>query len=180
MTISPSITETKPTIAELKRLFGEIAILEGEDHITHESNLENVNELLKPSLAIFNMYKDYSLFPELAKMKIDTIVIDSTFTHTKKIMSAIEGLIELYKQTGWKPKNIVNTMEYGLHILYMLGEALDINVYSLCIHNFKDEKEVVSFLKKIDYDDDAIMDLHIKYDEFSELLKEKKLNTKYL
>jgi len=136
MTIKPIITQTSPTLRELTKQLGKIAILEGENHLVCRSNAETVNELLNPSLVILNLYKDFSLFPDMAKLDIETIIIESTFTYEDKIKKVMYGLLTLYKQTGWKPKRIINTMSYGLDKLFMLCQPLNIEVHQLNMRHF--------------------------------------------
>ncbi|MDX9744513.1 MAG: hypothetical protein RBT59_11880, partial [Arcobacteraceae bacterium] len=129
MTVNPIKTTTHPTLQELSKELGKFATVEGEDHLIYQSTLETINELLEPTLLLLNIYKDFSLFPKMAELNIDTIVIESTFSYQDKIQKVILGLLTLYKQTGWKPKKIINTMHYGLDKLFMLGKLLDIEIY---------------------------------------------------
>jgi len=119
----------------LSSVLGSTAILEGSVGLDEVSSLKDILEEVKgvfsPTLTLLGLYYDQSPLQELPKSEIDTIMIHSTFAYQDKILSLYSAIVGIYKATGWKPKRIVNTMDYGLKELYMLCNPLGIEVFYL-------------------------------------------------
>jgi hypothetical protein len=116
---------------DLKGLLGNTAIVEGGLLLPEDNLLEDVIKAIGPSIVIMNAYTDTSRFAELAANQIDTIIMESTFTYGDKIKNSSLALIDIMKSTGWKPKRVINTMEYGLDKLFVMCEPFGIDVYQL-------------------------------------------------
>lgn len=176
MRVTPIKSSTEYTTSELKEYLGTIAVLEGDDHIVYRSDLEKLIPLINPEIVLTNVYKDFSRFIEIANQSIDTIIIESTFTYTDKIMSIYKAFISLYLKTGWKPKRIINTKFYGLNELYVLFNDMGIEILELKVPLIDDEDEFE--LIDIIYDRESEDYLYINYDDFftakEEILEELK------
>lgn len=160
----------------LKNKLGNIAILEGDFSIDTHGFLFEVQKELKENIKveIFNVYRDHSLLLQLPKYNIDTLLMETTFTYEDKIYGITEFLLKLYSSTGWKPKRIVNTMDYGLEAFYIICHKLDIEVYR--IDDADDIKNCDFNLKQIVLNDYKIIDYQMKYSDFNTLIDEYLLN----
>lgn len=156
----------------LKQKLGNIAILEGDLSLDKLGFLYEIKDVLNDNikLEIYNVYKDHSLLLQLPKNNIDTLLMETTFTYEDKIYYITEFLLKLYLNTGWKPKRIVNTMDYGLEAFYIICHKLDIEVYR--IDDADDIKSDGLNLKQIILNDFRTIDYTIKYSDFNSLIEE--------
>lgn len=157
---------------ELKEKLGNISILEGDFSLDSNGFLYEIKDLLNPNikLELFNIYKDHSLLLQLPKYKIDTLLLETTFTYESKIYDITKFLLELYTKTGWKPKKVVNTMDYGLEAFYIICHKLDIEVFRLDDANNIEDFDLS--LEQIKLNDLNTFIYEDKYNDFTKLLKE--------
>lgn len=157
---------------DLKKELGSVAILEGDFSIDSNGYLPDIQAVLGDNikLEIMNVYREHEQLLGLPKNKIDTILMESTFTYQDKIYDVAKVLVELYRKTKWKPKKVVNTMDYGLHALWYICSKLDIEVYRI---TDADDFDIGDFrLEKAEVDDEfKKVEISMKYDWFDELFE---------
>jgi hypothetical protein len=157
----------------LKKKLGKIAILEGANDIDEMGYLKDIIEALQinENLILTNIYKDHEKLKLLPSNKVQTILLETTWTYQNKIFDVAKFLIGLYKATKWKPKYIVNTMDYGLEALWYICSKLEIEVYKI-----EDANRISDFefaLKKFEPKDDfEAVKIAMEYDWFDQLFKD--------
>ena len=120
---------------DLKEKLGNIAILEGSFSIDKNGYLLDIMKALKidtkSELILTNIYIEHKKLNCLPLNKVDTILMETTFSYQDKIYDVAKVIVGLYKETGWKPKYVVNTMNYGLNALWHICSKLDIEVFRI-------------------------------------------------
>ena len=156
---------------ELKETLGKVAILEGSFHIDENGYLPEISELVDITLTLLDIYRNHEQLKELPLKQIDTILMESTFTYQDKIYGVAEVILALYYSTGWKPKKVINTMDYGLCGLFVICNKLDIDVF--CIkESLHDDSDLGDYQLQKVYFSDLELDDKIelmKYNWFDEL-----------
>jgi len=164
-------TETKQfSDKDLQITLGSVAIVEGGFYIDKNGYLPDVKKSLDENidLELTNIYLEHDKLLQLASNNIDTILMETTFTYQDKIHDVAEFLINLYIKTGWKPKKVVNTMDYGLEQLWVICNKLDIEVYKL---EDSDRLSIGNLqLKKVGFDDFDKTFIAVKHMDFDELI----------
>lgn len=125
------IKTTNYTPDQLKNELGNVAILEGSLIIDTNYNLFELSKIVNVKATLLNVYREYEQFKELPLNKIDTILVETSLSYGDKVYNVAEMLIKLYEKTGWKPKRVVNTMEFGLCGLFTICNKLDIEVFRI-------------------------------------------------
>lgn len=96
-------------------------------------------------------------------------------TYGDKVYDVAEVLIKLYEKTGWKPKRVINTMEFGLCGLYTICKNLDIEVFRIR-ESLDDDSDIDDWeLQKVHFSETDIDDINdIMSNKFYEDLHENK------
>ena len=160
---------------ELKNKLGKVAIMEGDFHIAQNGYIPNIQKVLNDNiiLELTNVYREHEQLLQLAENKIDTVLMETTFTYQDKIYDVAEFLIKIYKKTGWKPKRVVNTMDYGLGQLWVICNKLDIEVFRIEDSDDLDNINTSYFqLRKVGFSDFDSVHVYVKYAEFEDLVNE--------
>lgn len=150
----------------------DIAILEGGMTIDDNGYLfDIINALnIKEEFILTNIYREHNKLLVLPQNNISTILMETTFTYQDKIYDVAKFIIDMYKKTGWKPKNVINTMDYGLNALYYICSKLDIDVYKI-----DDADDIVKYdfsLTKIELSKEELIMTSMRYDYFDELFND--------
>ena len=127
--ISDISTHKELDNAGLIKFLGRVAILEGSLGYGTGDVQEDLIELINPCLLLDNIYREHEKLIELSSQNIETIILESTFSYQDKIQDAYIEILKIMKSTGWKPKRVINTMNYGLDKFYVMCEPLGIEVY---------------------------------------------------
>jgi len=162
-------TNYKPT--ELNKLLGKVAILEGGFHIDKNGYLPQIEKFIDIDLKLLNIYRNHEQLKQLPLNQIDTILLESTFTYQDKIYNVAEVLLTLYHNTGWKPKRVINTFDYGLCGLFVICNKLHIEVFRMR-ESLNDDAELDDWeLQKVHFSDSDNEDISelMNYSWFDEL-----------
>ncbi len=119
---------------------GKIAMINGRFKETNKCMLSDFLETTPLTLELEQTYYDHSQLKELAAQNIETIIISEPFAFQDKIFDIYEALIQISKDTGWKPKRLINSMEYGKEGLFLMCEKVGIDFCQLN-YNFGDDFE---------------------------------------
>lgn len=125
------IKTTNYTPEQLKQELGSVAILEGALSIDENYNLFELSKIVNVKTTLLNIYREHEQLKELPLNNIDTVLVETSLTYGDKVYDVAEVLINLYKKTGWKPKKVINTMDFGLCGLYTICNKLDIEVFRI-------------------------------------------------
>ena len=169
------IETTNYTPEQLKQELGNVAILEGAMCVDEHYSLFKLSKIVNVKTTLLNIYREYEQFKELPINKIDTILVETSLSYGDKVYDVAEVLIKLYEKTGWKPKRVVNTMEYGLCGLYTICKKLDIEVFRIR-ESLDDVSEIDDWeLQKVHFSETDIDDINdIMNNKFYEDLHENK------
>jgi len=157
---------------DLKEFLGRCAIIEGAVSINENGYLPDIIKVLDSNiiLELTSIYIEHNKLLDLVPNEIDTILLETTFTYQDKIYNVADFLIKLYLKTGWKPKRVVNTFDYGLEQLYIICNKLDIEVYKI---QDSYDLDIGDFqLKKVGFNEWDETMIHVKYSEFENLVIE--------
>ena len=110
---------------------GKIAILNGRFKDKTKGLLEDFIKDKDILINIEQVYYDHSQLIKLAKQDIDTILISEPFAYQDKIFDIYDELVKISKNSNWKPKRIINTMEYGKEAFYLMAKKTNLDFYQL-------------------------------------------------
>ena len=159
---------------DLSKYLGNVAILEGDSRIDELGNLPDILSAIKNKnsgnvyLTLLQIYHNPQLLSNLPANNIETIMFESSMVYQDKIYGLMEWLINCYNKTGYLPKRVINTLDYGLDILYYVCSKLGIDVFT--IEDNLEENAIGEFiLVKILYDEKDREMIEMKMSSFSEL-----------
>lgn len=173
------IETTNYTPEQLKQELGNVAILEGAMFIDEHYSLFELSKIVNVKTTLLNIYREYEQFKELPLNKIDTILVETSLTYGDKVYDVAEVLIKLYEKTGWKPKRVINTMDYGLCGLYAICNKLGIEVFRIR-ESLDDNSDIDDWeLQKVYFSETDADDINdIMNNKFYEDLHESKCTSK--
>jgi len=125
--------------------YGNIALIEGRFQETTKGLLTEFIEENPVTLILEQVYYDHSNLYKLAENNIDTILINEPFAFQDKITDLFLIFNRISKKTGWKPKRLVNAMEYGEEGLYLIANQIGIDFFQLQ-YNFDGDFEKEQFV----------------------------------
>lgn len=158
--------------ADLKKTLGKVAILEGGFSIPENGYLTDIKKVLTDSieLELTSIYYEHEKLLSLVENQIDTILMETTFTYQDKIYDVAEFLLKMYFKTGWKPKRIINSLDYGLEAFWVICNPVDIELYRI---EDADREDIGTFqLNKVGFDEFDGSMIKVKYLELHELTQE--------
>jgi hypothetical protein len=150
-------------------MIGNTAIIETNYKIHKNYPLDIVLSYIHPEIVIIDAFNNTDKFNQLPSLNIDTIIIESFLSEENKVISSFLDFIDVINSSGWRPKRIINTLDYGNEKLFVLCHKLNIDVYQLSLNNGEDRSQFKFLLEKNEFLGLKLDVLKMTYSHYNQL-----------